>query len=74
MRSVGDLPTLDPDSFTAGYDALHLYLMMTTPERLDAEWATNELTELWSRLSQHAAEPGATPASASRAFCKVMAR
>jgi type VI secretion system protein ImpL len=63
VRSVGDLPTLDPDSFTAGYDALHLYLMMTNPDRLDAEWATNELTELWTRTTQRAVEPGGTPIS-----------
>jgi len=40
VRAVGDLVSLDPESFTAGYDALHLYLMMTNPDRLEPEWAT----------------------------------
>jgi type VI secretion system protein ImpL len=61
VRSVGDLPNLDPESFTAGYDALHLYLMMTDPSKLDAEWATGELAQVWARASQRGALPGGSP-------------
>ena len=63
VRSVGDLPSLDPDSFTAGYDALHLYLMMTDPSRLEPEWATEALTQVWMKASQRGALPGGTPVS-----------
>jgi len=58
VRSVGDLAALDPESFTAGYDALHLYLMMTDPSRLDAEWATGELTRVWHAASDRGAPGG----------------
>jgi type VI secretion system protein ImpL len=64
VRSVGDLPNLDPESFTAGYDALRLYLMMTDPSKLDAEWATSELGQVWARASQRGALPGGSPISA----------
>jgi type VI secretion system protein ImpL len=52
VRSVGDTANLDPESFTSGYDALHLYLMMTDPSRLDPEWATGELARVWAKASQ----------------------
>jgi type VI secretion system protein ImpL len=61
VRSVGDLPNLDPESFTSGYDALHLYLMMTDPSRLEPEWATSELARVWSQASQRGALSGSSP-------------
>jgi type VI secretion system protein ImpL len=61
VRSVGDLPNLDPESFTSGYDALHLYLMMTDPSRLDPEWATSELARVWGQASQRGALGGNSP-------------
>jgi type VI secretion system protein ImpL len=61
VRSVGDLPNLDPESFTSGYDSLHLYLMMTDPERLEPEWATGELARVWSQASQRGALSGGSP-------------
>jgi type VI secretion system protein ImpL len=61
LRSVSDLPSLDPDSFRSGYDALHLYLMMTDPSRLDAEWATGELARVWARASQRGALAAGSP-------------
>jgi type VI secretion system protein ImpL len=63
VRSVGDLPNLDPESFTSGYDALHLYLMMTDPSRLEPEWATSELARVWAQASQRGALAGGTPSS-----------
>jgi type VI secretion system protein ImpL len=62
LRAVGDLPNLDPESFTSGYDALHLYLMMTDPSRLDPKWATDELARVWARASQRGALGGDSPA------------
>jgi type VI secretion system protein ImpL len=61
VRAVGDLPNLDPESFTSGYDALHLYLMMTDPSRLDPEWATGELARVWAQASQRGALGGNSP-------------
>jgi type VI secretion system protein ImpL len=52
LRSVGDLPDLDPASFKAGYDSLRLYLTLADPARLDPEWASAELAGVWSRASQ----------------------
>ncbi len=63
VRSVGDLPNLDPESFTSGYDALHLYLMMTDPSRLEPEWATSELARVWAEASQRGALGNGTASS-----------
>jgi type VI secretion system protein ImpL len=52
VRSIGDVPDLDPDSFKGGYDALKLYLMLADPARLEPEWATAELADVWSSASQ----------------------
>jgi len=64
VRSVGDLPDLDPESFEAGYESLRLYLMMADPARLDPEWATGELARVWSQASQRGVVAGGTPVTA----------
>lgn len=61
VRSVGDLPDLDPESFRSGYESLRLYLMMADPARLEPEWATAELARVWSQASQRGAMAGGSP-------------
>lgn len=61
VRSVGDLPNLDPESFTSGYDALHLYLMLADPARLDPEYARDQLAHVWAQASQRGALGSGSP-------------
>lgn len=64
VRSVGDLANLDPESFTAGYDSLQLYLMLTDPARLDPEYAMEQLPRVWAQASQRGALAGGSPVGA----------
>ncbi|HTV23452.1 MAG TPA: ImcF-related family protein, partial [Polyangiaceae bacterium] len=64
VRSVGDLPNLDPESFTEGYDSLHLYLMLADPARLDPEYAMDRLARVWQQASQRGALGGNSPVGA----------
>lgn len=58
VSSLGELQKLDdvsPDTFGHYYDELKLYLMLSTPERLNVEWAALRLKQHWLALSPSAA-------------------
>ena len=49
VRSSADLVRMDSQNFQVAYDDLKLYLMLSKPEHLDAEWATPRLAKTWAR-------------------------
>ena len=56
VRAIAESTRSDADSFRSSYDTLKLYLMMTAPEHLDADWATSHLAEKWARALRGEAE------------------
>jgi type VI secretion system protein ImpL len=51
VRSAGNMVRMDSENFRAAYDDLKLYLMLSEPQHLNAEWAEQHLAEKWSRAS-----------------------
>ena len=49
VRAIADSVRNDADGFQSSYDSLKLYIMMSAPEHLDAEWAATHLAEKWAR-------------------------
>jgi type VI secretion system protein ImpL len=49
VGTVGSMARTDASTFESAYNDLKLYLMLTAPTHLDAEWATPRLSDKWAR-------------------------
>ncbi|MGC4088534.1 MAG: type VI secretion system membrane subunit TssM [Polyangiaceae bacterium] len=56
VRSIGDLMRTDIRNFQSAYEDLKLYVMLTQPQRLQAEFATRRLSQVWARALHSTAE------------------
>lgn len=49
VRAIGDLVRTDLPNFQRSYDDLKLYVMLTNPEHLNQDYATERLASVWAR-------------------------
>ncbi|HEY8945855.1 MAG TPA: type VI secretion system membrane subunit TssM, partial [Polyangiaceae bacterium] len=49
VRAIGDLVRTDPKNFQSAYEDLKLYVMLSQPSRLQLDFATPKLAEVWAR-------------------------
>jgi len=68
VRAIGESTRADADSFQSSYEMLKLYVMMTSPEHLDVDWATTHLADKWVRALRGEAQLDADKLAAPARF------
>lgn len=75
VRSVGNLVRTGPENFQQAYEILKLYVMLTKPAHLQAEYATPRLTAVWARaLGSRAAADQERLASHTERYLDALAQ